>query len=621
MIFLPLLTATCSTSSHPEVIEEVLLQAGGNRAELEKVLAHYEQNPADSLKLRAAYFLIANMPGKYSEYYAAPWSDVAAAHLRWTSAPDRQLLIDSYELGSIVIEDDVTHITAEYLINNIDLSFKVWREQPWGKNIAFDVFCEEILPYRVSTEPLENWREKALATYADAYESFTKDTLISTVEACARLNSMLPRFKLDGTFPVMNFSQLMTSARGPCDAMVALAIFAMRALGIPVMRDYTPKWPHLEVGHSWNSVNDGKGGYVSFMGAEENPYQPHHATRFTKYKIFRQTFGKQANIDADESDIPFLLQDRYMKDVSAEYSDCKEVVVPMLFKSNKSTKYAYLAVGVDGVWTPIAWGKLTQGKIKFAAVGKKLVYLPVHYIAHRQKVAGYPFWIDDDGGCHFIRADTLRQKVLLTGIAPDNGKFLSFLLHGRFEGANRSDFSDAKILYSINEVRGGFYHTASIGNPSKFRYLRYFSPEGGRCNLAELDFFDKNDVKLTGKIIGMRGSGKKEVRENAFDGNVATAVDIDNPNDAWIGLDLGKPVAIGKIRFLPRTEGQNIYEGHTYELSYWSGQQWISLERQVAASHYLCVLAPRNALFRLHNVTQNKTGRYFMMENGVQRWL
>ena len=47
-------------------LEAVLDYSGNNRGELEKVLAHYSQDPADSLKLRAAIFLIENMPGQYS---------------------------------------------------------------------------------------------------------------------------------------------------------------------------------------------------------------------------------------------------------------------------------------------------------------------------------------------------------------------------------------------------------------------------------------------------------------------------------------------------------------------------------------------------------------------------
>jgi len=41
-------------------------QAGDNRQELEKLIEHYSNKPEDSLKLRAAYFLIKNMGNKYS---------------------------------------------------------------------------------------------------------------------------------------------------------------------------------------------------------------------------------------------------------------------------------------------------------------------------------------------------------------------------------------------------------------------------------------------------------------------------------------------------------------------------------------------------------------------------
>ena len=41
-----------------DLLEQALRLAGDNRPELERVLAHYSQRPEDSLKLRAARFLI-----------------------------------------------------------------------------------------------------------------------------------------------------------------------------------------------------------------------------------------------------------------------------------------------------------------------------------------------------------------------------------------------------------------------------------------------------------------------------------------------------------------------------------------------------------------------------------
>jgi hypothetical protein len=618
--FLLLLSCSCS-SSYPEGVEEALCLAGGNRKELEKVLKRYGKNPSDSLKLRAAEFLIANMPDKYSEYYAAPWNDVAAVHLRWSSSSNKPLVLDTYKLGSKVREDDVTHITGDYLISNIEQAFKVWEETPWGKDVPFAVFCEEILPYRLSTEPLESWREKALASFADVYSSFLSNDSTTTVAACTKVNSLLPRFALDRDFPVMSFSQLMASARSTCDGMTALAIFSMRALGIPVARDFTIKWPEVDIGHSWNSVYDGKGSHISFMGSESAPGKSHQGSTPAKHKTYRETFAKQRNIEADVEDIPQPLQNLYMKDASAEYAGNADIIVPALFQPAKPTGYAYLAARKGTEWLPTAWGNVEQSEIKFLSVGKKLIYLPVYYADGQQRAANYPFWVEEDGSLRFICTDSVQEVLSLEGITGQISWQAALMLHGYFEGANRSDFSDATRLHSIKEIRGGVYHTANVTAPSKYRYVRYFSPENGRCNLAELEFYDKNGAKLTGTVIGTPGSGEKMAISNAFDGDVTTVVNVDSLTYAWVGLDLGEPTAIGKVRYLPRSEGNNIYEGHTYELLYWDGQQWAALAPQIATSYQLRYRAPANGLFYLQNITLKKMGRYFTMEKGKQRWL
>ena len=61
--FLFILYFFCCSCTAPSRLETALRQSGANRSELEKVLAHYE---GDSLKYRAACFLIEHMPGKYS---------------------------------------------------------------------------------------------------------------------------------------------------------------------------------------------------------------------------------------------------------------------------------------------------------------------------------------------------------------------------------------------------------------------------------------------------------------------------------------------------------------------------------------------------------------------------
>jgi hypothetical protein len=55
-------------------LERALKIAGENRKNMEWVLEYYRQAPADTLKLKAAVFLIENMPGHYS-YSDLRWQE------------------------------------------------------------------------------------------------------------------------------------------------------------------------------------------------------------------------------------------------------------------------------------------------------------------------------------------------------------------------------------------------------------------------------------------------------------------------------------------------------------------------------------------------------------------
>jgi len=398
-------------------METVLRQAGRNRGELEKVLNHYRKNPADSLKLRAAEFLILNMPGKYSIYYDAPWNDVATVMFRWTSSSDQQMVLDEYQLGEKIGKYDLVHITGDYLIRNIELAFQVWEEMPWGKDIPFDVFCEEILPYRAGNEPLENWREKALACFADLYSSFRNDTAdITPIEACCRVNDLLPRFRLDKDFPHMSFSQIIASTRGTCVNMAHLAIFAMRGLGIPVTFDLTQLQYGLPNEHTWNSVYDGCGSHHSFMGAESNPSEtPHFITHSFKAKIYRQVYASQRHVILDKENIPPLLHGiNHMVDVTAEYDFCTDVRIPVQNPDLNKTGYVFLAIFHNRAWQPIGWGLVENDSMRFQSVNSGL-YMPVYYQKGHISPASNPFFIDSIGGLHMLRPDT-KNTVSLSDI-------------------------------------------------------------------------------------------------------------------------------------------------------------------------------------------------------------
>jgi hypothetical protein len=626
-----------SNSEYPPEINAVLSMAGANRSQLETVLKYYSRNPSDSLKLRAAEFLIANMPGKHSLEYDAPFEDVMAVYMRWDEHEEWKEVDRIFGVGKPTVKDDVKHITADYLINNIELSFKVWEEQPWGRNVPFDVFCEDILPYRVANEPLENWREKILESFSRLNRSFKKRPGITAVDACIEVNTQLPRLKLMGRMPEMNYSMIMTTTRGMCDEMSALAVFSMRALGIPVAQESTPKWPRRNIGHTWNSVYDSAGRRVSFMGTEAIPGVSHHGSYMPKSKVYRLTYARQNNIEAAKSNIPPMMRNRYMKDVTEEYVTGSGIVlephpekgagieIPVRYPPADDTGYAWLASIGENKWNITGWGKTDAEIIRFGAIGRNILYLPLYYANGTQMAANYPFLVNDDDSIRIFEPDTenlLRLSVSEIFLAED--KYKDRMINGVVEGANQSDFSDATVLCTIKNASGLHFSKATIRNTGRFRYVRYVSPEKSHCHVAEIMFYNDKGDKLNGTPIGMPGSYQNSnmTFDKAFDEDISTFYDALLYSDSWMGLDLGEAQSVAEVRYLPHNDGNGIYEDHTYVLFCWKNNSWQSLEQQTAMTSPLYFKVPTNAVLHFKNITTGNNGRWFVVNrNGEQEWM
>lgn len=133
-------------------------------------------------------------------------------------------------------------------------------------------------------------------------------------------------------------------------------------------------------------------------------------------------------------------------------------------------------------------------------------------------------------------------------------------------------------------------------------------------------FYDENNEKLKGTAIGTAGVNTERTNDKVFDGDTDTFFEAVSEK-SWVGLDLGEARRIAKIRYLPRTDGNGIYEGQVYELFYWNGNEWHSLGKKTADSDVLEYEAPLFALFYLKNVTKNKMYKTpFSIESGAQEW-
>ena len=416
----------------PANVAEVLQKSADNRSELEKVIRHY-QNPEDSLKLKAAYFLIGNMGQQSYIHYIVADSNGNDMRFNVLDYPDYDKMVQAWDsletiYGKIenkpdTIIYDYDLVTAKYLINNIDLAFKAWEEFPWAKHINFQQFCEYILPYRSTNEPLENWRSYFYKKYQWVRDSIKNSD--DPVEAAILINNDIKSwFTFDSRFYRQSTDQgleeMLKNKMGRCEDMTNLAIYAMRAMAIPVMSDFTPYWAKTGNNHAWNAIIDKNGRVIIFMGGLNNPGE--YELEQAKAKVYRKTFAKQPNslaaIKPKWEKAPHYINRDNIIDVTRDYTPVSDVKLTLEKDVPDSANYAYICVFNTGEWKAIHWSAIDAGKkVNFTDMGRDIAYLPAYYVHEKIIPASPPFILTKEGKIVFLKANTkkiIRVKLIST---------------------------------------------------------------------------------------------------------------------------------------------------------------------------------------------------------------
>ncbi|NDW11629.1 transglutaminase family protein [Bacteroides sp. 214] len=654
-----ILLASCHRNTSR--LEQALSHAATNQGELESVLNHYKASPADTLKYRAACFLIENMFHGYSytpimdEYreavFAAPTLFRYQHDTIWTEL-SAQPSVSRTGVSRFIYDSSV--ITADYLIENIDEAFDAWQNAPWHNEIAFEAFCKYILPYRASDEPLSNWRKDLRAKFLPAIT----DVKSSEAAFVSIYNKVLTEFKKSNNAYPYGIDALLADKiqHGSCDNRSMYLVNVLRALGIPAVYDHTPFWGNFNsTGHSWVSYvrNDStfslthKEQTLKLFGTIDASrfYQKNHNYDINTFsyrvdsvkkvpKVFRSGYEvQQAHIDwlnRSKDEVPSFFKNIYRKDVSEQYG---------LFASREiSTTHRspiYLcafAAGKD--WQPIAVAQPRHGKVLFEHLNNELVYIACRYENDSLIPISSPFYVTDNHIVHEIIADKtttetirLTRKYVLTFHWTDRW---SLFLNGRFEGSNKPDFSSKTILHEITELPTGV-EQITFSNPGKYRYIRFVARKDADPNFAEFAFLGKKELtdatqqEINGKLIYHDIEEISIVR--GMDKDNSTFFRITNTPGVplkgyWFGYDLGSnPDAyITGVSFCPMSDQNMIEPGDLYELFYFQ-EGWVSLGEQTATTNCLSYNnVPRNALLWLKNKTKGKEERIFTYKDGKQIW-
>lgn len=615
--------------------------AGENGAALKQVLEHYRNAPQ---KQQAARFLLENM--LHQSYTGDAIGKYREAVMSW---PEATIPFDSLwnetnlraGTGNRSVFDAAI-LRPEDLIRNIDGAFSTWETSPWHAEIDFDTFCRYILPFRVSDEPLSDWREALKKEYEPLIAGERDPKRAFGIVYRHVIRNFLERTH---QYPYTPDVMLLDRQKeGICAHRCIYLIAVLRALGIPASYDLVYFWANYsQGGHSWVAYVDNDGRTYTMnepdsLPGEFNPIDASFAgvgarnLAHFRYsldslkrvsKVFRKSYAVQGSLKTlSDENIPAFFRDIFTTDVSESYGLNGQVDIEA---GKAEDAYLYTFASIKN-WQPAARSRSKGGAARFSRIGKNIAYLPVRMENGEPVPIENPFSLTDgnekiqwDPVTDSLRTITLWRKYILYSRWVQRWEKI---VRGRIEVSDFPDFRQAELLHEFSAIPDGITRVSFV--PSRpYRYLRFQAPDDGRPDVAEMRFYGRtpqgDTVPLLGDIISRDIT--REYAATVFDNDYSTYTQT--PYDHyWFGLDLGADnrAEVVALEFCLRHDMNIIEVGDDYELFYYD-LGWRSLGRRTADADSLVYSnAPRNALFWLRNHTKGREERIFTYENGKQVW-
>ncbi|MCB4807947.1 discoidin domain-containing protein [Tamlana sp. 62-3] len=627
----------CNANKEEKKLEIALELAGENRKELQKVLDHY-QTPKDSLKLKAATFLISNMPyhsfTEIDERFNSVFRKMGRGKLftadkSYRKSEFRKRLRnhsnylkerDSFPINKKV--NDIEVLKADFLIDNIELAFEAWYRIPRKKRASFDDFCNYILPYRSYNEPVEiDSRSKLYQKYSWVYAELDKGEAIESI-----IDKMATEFdyniflSIPEYYPYpLSISQIEKSRFGLCDDNINYWVNVFRAIGIVASKDFVSHWGnHHSNGHSWLFVKYMDKEYMTNPGSNDNLNELY---KNESIPLVRRVSFKHQN-ESNFSLLSTNVTSTYIKTLNIKIDNVLNVDIerPVLcvFDRNKE-------------WEIVSNGSNSWGKSEFLNVGVNVLYLAGSVNNNGEIIPlNYPFYINQNKEMHFfapkdsiIKNATLLRKYGLS--SPKDRQKVDWpknLNSSEIQVSNDKNFQYYKTVYKIENFNSTQLQKVNFNSSEKYKYIRFKSNNREESYLAALGFYDDKKNKLQEKANlfeeNLTIANRKNKIDVAFDGN---PLSFCGGTDFSIGMKLDKPTTIGAIEFQARNDGNHIDEGDVYELFYWD-KNWTSLGSQKAKDTVLYYDVPKNSLLWLKNHTKGKEEHVFTIDQyGGQKWL
>lgn len=427
IILLLIIVTSLGCSKYPKDVNIALKEAGANRKELEAVLDHYDAKQEDSLKLKAAYFLIGNMPDQY--YIEGQSLDIFKQEISKMQVIPVTTLMNTWDSirriygNDFIIKRDLDIVDAELLTENIDMAFKVWANE-WNRTLSFEEFCEYILPYKSADEkPEKGWRTMLFEHYKWIIDSSYSQK--KPLDLCVTVNKEFKKWfivTMAYQYPIdIPYSLASIIKTGSCDMGAKTVLYPMRALGIPVVNDFVPFWANRSLRHFWNAVVlDGKqktfnGGGLD-VGSHKIEYVGVGRMKYKPAKVLRRTYAVQRNslpfLIKKRENIPDIFKNNRIKDVTKQYIPVSDIHLTFKEKLPFNARFGYLCTFNNFDWQIYYWGKWEKKELIFKDMGRDVAYLPVLYTDNKQIPIGDPFILTMNGNIRTCKADLSKKQSI-----------------------------------------------------------------------------------------------------------------------------------------------------------------------------------------------------------------
>lgn len=617
-LFLLIVLYSCTTTTlWQEKLEKALLSAKGNRGELEKVLFHYQAYSKDSLKYKAAQFLIVNMPG-HSSFRDSTLIvyDYFIDNVYGSLAQETKLFLHClpgiYEYSPEGEIEDIQSVTADFLIGHIDYKFKQWNQSPWKSQISFNSFCEYILPYRLDEESVSF---KAIDTtntclfknlvsklYCDDNNLRIKDVVNATLFDLVNKKLELTNSVKDSLpAPVYNFKGADVCIPG---VYVTAAFF--RSLCVPCTIDFIPYIPNKNGTHYENSI--------LFSGSKSFPPEE---MDYNIPKVYRITYSHNDIPKAGMNHIPEIFKNPFRKDVTDLYTTTFDIDISLNNCGNGRDNYAYLGVFTNREWCLTTWGSVTDnGKVLFKKVGAGVLYVPFFFRRNQRVIGGYPFLVDIEGNSKKFIPDrknlismTLKRKYPMTTYKK---KWIHNLANLGVMLSDDPNFAKDKIeVFSISSIRNiNLYYSLPINR--KGRYMRLFTKDNSKESpeISEVSVYS-DGVKIKDIVLcGNRDTSYEKMIDNL-------PLTYKSLDENGVIFNLGKELSVDSVYFMPRNDDNFIYPGDMYQLLYWDINGWNVISTKLADNHEIeFENIPSGAVYWIRNLTKGVEEALFKYEGG-----